>query len=209
MHRTDTLDLAHVVTRPFKTTIENDDGTRTYVDVYSYLDQLQDAITGKSRGSGGNQTSAPLSTNALDLWREIAETTLEYWPGYGRPHLARTPLHRRIQQWASVALNSNDDQDKEVLHKHLARWIREIQGLFEPSVELSAPCPECHESYVWRHEAGENIRKRCLTFNQHRATCINCKTTWEGKASMANLARILNNDQPLNGTPAHTTQTGE
>lgn len=206
---TDTLDLLHQLTRTHKTTIENDDGTRTYVDVYSYLDQLQGAITGKGKGSGGNQTSAPLSTNALDLWHEIAETTLEYWPGYGRPHLAQTPLHRRIQQWAAAATNSNNEADEETLNKHLARWIREIQSLFEPSVELSAPCPECHESYVWRHEGGENIRKRCLTFNQHRATCVNCHTIWEGKASMANLARILNHDEPLNGSPVHTSQTGE
>lgn len=80
---TDTLDLLHQLTRTHKTTIENDDGTRQYVEVHSYLAQLQDAITGKSRGRGGNQTSAPLSTNALDLWHEIAETTLQHWPGYG------------------------------------------------------------------------------------------------------------------------------
>src|SRR5699024_6138597 len=123
----------------------------------------------------------------LDLWREIAETTLEYWPGYGRPHLARTPLHQRIQQWAAVATNSNDEADEETLNKHLARWAREIQALFEPSVELSAPCPECHESDVGQHAPGENIRNRCLTFNQHRATYINCHTISEGKPSMANL----------------------
>src|SRR5699024_2393647 len=104
LNRTDTLDLVHVLTRTHKTTIENDDGTRQYVEVHSYLDQLRDAFTGKGTGNGGNQTSAPISTNAFDLWQEITETTLKHWPGYGRPHLARTPLHRRIQQWASVAL---------------------------------------------------------------------------------------------------------
>ena len=206
----DTIDLVHVLTRPFKTTIENDDGTRQYVEVHSYLDQLQGALT-NNRGTGGSgsMTKAPISLKAVDLWQSIAKITLEHWPGKGRPHLARTPLHQRIQQWAAVAVNSGDEADEETLNQHLSRWIREIQALFEPSVELSAPCPNCEESYVWRHEGGENIRKRCLTFNQHRATCINCHTIWEGKASMANLARILNNDQPLNGTPAHTSQTGE
>ena len=210
MNRTDTLDLVHVLTRTHKTTIENDDGTRTYVDVHSYLDQLQQAIQGASKGGGGSSTQSrsPISLKAVDLWQSIAETTLEHWPGYGRPHLARTPLDRRIQQWASKAVNSNDKADEETLHNHIQRWISEIQGLFEPSIDLAAPCPECQESYIWRHDGVENVKKRTLTYNQHRAWCNNCEQTWEGRASMANLARIINDNQPINGAPAHTTQTG-
>lgn len=203
----DTLSLVHDLTRDHKTTIEHDDGTRTYVDELSLLAQLHDAITGKSNGTGGNQTSAPFSTNAFDLWQEIAETTLQHWPGYGRPHLARTPLPGRIQQWAAVAINSNDPEDEKTLNKYATRWIREIQSLFEPNIDLAAPCPECGESYIWRYDGVENVKKRCLTYNQHRAQCLNCETTWEGKASMANLARIINDGAPINGTPAHSTQT--
>ena len=66
---TDTLDLLHQLTRTHKTTIENDDGTRTYVDVHSYLDQLQQAIT-NNRGTGGSgsMTTSPISLKAVDLW---------------------------------------------------------------------------------------------------------------------------------------------
>lgn len=207
----DTLSLVHDLTRDHKTTIEHDDGTRSYVDELSLLAQLQDAITGKSSGGGGSSSRdrAPISLKAVDLWQEIAETTLQYWPGYGRPHLARTPLSGRIQQWAAVAVNSNDPEDEKNLNKYASRWIKEIQALFEPSIDLAAPCPECGESFLWRYDGVENVKKRTLTYNQHRATCINCGTTWEGKASMVNLARIINDNQPINGTPAHTSQTGE
>jgi len=207
LNRTDTLDLVHVLTRTHKTTIEHDDGTRTYVDELSLLEQLRDAFTGKGSGNVGNQTSAPISTNAFDLWQEIAKTTLNHWPGYGRPHLARTPLPQRIQQWAAVAVNSNNPEDEKTLNKYVTRWIREIQSLFEPSIDLAAPCPECGESFLWRYDGVENVKKRCLTYNQHRATCISCGQTWEGKASMVNLARIINDNQPINGAPTHTTQT--
>ena len=188
--------------------IENDDGTRSYVDVMSHLDQLQQAIT-NNRGTGGSGsvTTSPISLKAVDLWQSIAETVLEYWPGKGRPHLARTELPQRVQQWAAAAVNSNDTADEETLNAYLRHWIHQIQQLFEPSVELAAPCPECHESYIWRHDGVENVKKRTLTYNQHRATCINCGQTWEGQASMVNLARIINHDQPINGNPAHTTQT--
>ena len=205
---TDTLDLLHQLTRTHKTTIENDDGTRTYVDVYSYLDQLQQAIT-NNRGTGGSgsQTTSPISLKAVDLWQSIAKVTLEHWPGRGRPHLARTPLDRRIQQWAATAVNSNDKADEETLNAYLRHWVHQIQQLFEPSVELAAPCPECGESFIWRHDGVENVKKRTLTYNQHRATCNNCGQTWEGQASMVNLARIINHNQPLNGSPTHITQT--
>lgn len=204
----DTLDLVHVLTRPFKTTIENDDGTRQYVEVHSYLDQLQDAIT-NNRGTGGSgsQTTSPISLKAVDLWQSIAKVTLEHWPRRGRPHLARTPLDRRIQQWAATAVNSNDKADEETLNAYLRHWVHQIQQLFEPSVELAAPCPECGESFIWRHDGVENVKKRTLTYNQHRATCNNCGQTWEGQASMVNLARIINHNQPLNGSPTHITQT--
>ena len=205
---TDTLDLLHQLTRTHKTTIENDDGTRTYVDVHSYLDQLQQAIT-NNRGTGGSgsMTTSPISLKAVDLWQSIAAVTLDHWPGRGRPHLARTPLPKRIQQWAVHAVNSNDKTAEETLNAYLRHWIHQIQQLFEPSVELAAPCPECHESYIWRHDGVENVKKRCLTYNQHRATCNNCGQTWEGQASMVNLARIINHNQPINGNPTHTTQT--
>ena len=207
----DTLDLVHVLTRPFKTTIENDDGTRQYVEVHSYLDQLSEAIEGASTGGGGSttRTRTPISLKALDLWKEIADTTLEHWPGKGKPHLARTPIAQRIQSWAATAINHNDKTREEDLNKYLNRWVQQIQQLFEPSIELAAPCPECHQSFIWRHDGVENVKKRTLTYNQHRAWCNNCETTWEGRASMANLARIINNNQPLNGNPAHTSQTGE
>lgn len=206
----DTLALVHELTRDHKTTIEHDDGTRSYVDELSLLAQLHDAITGKSAGGGGSSTRqrSPISTKAFDLWQEIAHTTLEYWPGYGRPHLARTPLPQRIQQWAAVAVNSNDPEDDKNLKKYVRRWINEIQGLFEPSIDLAAPCPECHESFLWRYDGVDNVKKRTLTYNKHRATCINCGTTWEGKASMTNLSKILHDGQPINGSPTHTTQTG-
>ena len=205
---TDTLDLLHQLTRTHKTTIENDDGTRTYVDVHSYLDQLQGAIT-NNRGTGGSgsMTTSPISLKAVDLWQSIAAVTLDHWPGRGKPHLARTPLPKRIQQWAVHAVNSNDKTAEETLNAYLRHWIHQIQQLFEPSVELAAPCPECHESYIWRHDGVENVKKRTLTYNQHRATCINCGQTWEGQASMVNLARIINHNQPINGNPTHTTQT--
>ena len=206
---TDTLDLLHQLTRTHKTTIENDDGTRTYVDVYSYLDQLQQAINGTATGGGGSTSRdrAPISLKAVDLWKEIANVTLDHWPGYGRPHLARTPLHRRIQQWAATAVNSNNKTDEQELNTHLQRWITQIQAMMEPNIELAAPCPECNESYIWRHDGVENVKKRVLSFNKHRATCTNCNTIWEGKASMTNLSRILHDGQPLNGSPTHTTQT--
>lgn len=205
---TDTLDLLHQLTRTHKTTIENDDGTRTYVDVHSYLDQLQQAIT-NNRGTGGSgsMTTSPISLKAVDLWQSIAAVTLDHWPGRGKPHLARTPLPKRIQQWAVHAVNSNDKTAEETLNAYLRHWIHQIQQLFEPSVELAAPCPECHESYIWRHDGVEKVKKRTLTYNQHRATCINCGQTWEGQASMVNLARIINHNQPINGNPTHTTQT--
>src|SRR5699024_10360850 len=194
-------DLVHVLTRTHKTTIEHDDGTRTYVDELSLLEQLRDAFTGKGTGNGGNQTSAPISTNAFDLWQEITETTLKHRPGYGRPHLARTPLSGRIQQWAAKAVNSNDPEDERELNKYLSRWITQIQTLFEPSIDLAAPCPECGESSSWRYDGVENVKKRTLTYSQHRATCISCGQTWEGKTRMVNPTRIINDNQPINGTP--------
>ena len=206
---TDTLDLLHQLTRTHKTTVENDDGTRTYVDVYSYLDQLQQAINGTATGGGGSNGKArvPISLKAVDLWKEIAAVTLDHWPGRGRTHLARTPLHRRIQQWGATAVNSNDKADEETLNTYLQRWINEIRGLSEPSIELAAPCPECHESYIWRHDGVHNVKKRTLSYNKHAATCRNCGQQWQGKASMANLARIINDGEPINGNPTHTSET--
>lgn len=205
----DTLDLVHVLTRPFKTTIENDDGTRQYVEVHSYLEQLQGAINGASAGGGGSSSRdrSPISLKALDLWQSIAKTTLQHWPGKGRPHLARTPLPQRIQQWSSVAVNSNDKSDEETLNAYLRHWVHQIQQLFEPSIELAAPCPECQDAYIWRHDGVENVKKRALTYNQYRAWCNSCGQTWEGKASMTNLSKILHDGQPINGNPTHTSQT--
>lgn len=197
---TDTLTLVHEFTRSHKTTVENEDDTTSYVDVHSHLDQLRHAITA-NRGTGGSGSLAksPISLKAVDLWQEIANRTLDHWPGYGRPHLANTPLPRRVQQWAAVAVNSNDDYDEQLLNQYLTRWIGQIESLFEPSVDLAAPCPDCGESFIWNHDGVENVKKRTLAYNKHRAWCNNCGQAWDGKGAMANLARILHDDRPVDG----------
>ena len=207
MERKDTLALVHEFTRPFKTTIEHDDGTRSYVEVQSHLEQLQGAVTGASAGGGGSSSldRAPISLKAVDLWQKIAKDTLEHWPGRCRPHLARTPLAQRIQQWAAVAVNSNDPTDDETLHKYLRHWTREVQALFEPSVELAAPCPDCRQQFMWRHDGVENVKKRCLTYNKHRAWCNNCGQTWEGQAAMVNLAKIIDQTNTTSNSIVHTS----
>lgn len=204
----DTLALVHEFTRTHKTTIENDDGTRTYVDIYSHLEQLQQAISGTGTGGGGSngKARAPISLKAVDLWKNIAETTLQHWPGYGRNHLANTPLPQRVQQWAAVAVNSNNPTDEETLHNYLRHWISEIRSLSEPSIDLASPCPECHESYIWRHDGVHNVKKRCLRYNTEMAWCASCGQTWDGKASMVNLARIINTT-PATSEPAHTSES--
>ena len=202
------LTLVHEFTRPHKTTIDREDGTTEYVDVHSLLDQLSEAMTA-NRGTGGSGSLAksPVSLNAVDLWLEIADTTLQHWPGRGRPHLARTPLPQRIQQWAAHALNSNNPQNEEDLSRYLNRWTSAVEALFEPSVDLSAPCPDCGESWFWTHDGVEDVKKRALTYNQHRAMCHCCGQTWDGKGAMANLARILHHDQPLSGNLVHSSRT--
>src|SRR5699024_4198467 len=158
---------------------------RTYVDVYSYLEQLQQAINGTATGGGGSngKARAPISLKAVDLWKEIANVTLDHWPGYGRPHLARTPLPRRIQQWAAVAVNSNNPPDEPTLHSYLRHCISELRSLSQPSIGLASPRPECHESYLWADDGQHNVKERRPRYNTEMARCAACGQTWDVKAS--------------------------
>lgn len=211
MQEQDTHELVTKLTRPHKSPVLDDQGQTHYVPVHAYLDQLHEAITGAATGGGGSssRTRSPISLNAHVLWQEIAETTLEYWPGYGRPHLARTPLPRRIQQWAAKAINSDNEDDETTLRNFLKHWLHRIQALFEPSIDLAAPCPECKKSFIWRHDGVDNVKKRCLMYNQYGAWCNNCGTTWDGQTAMVNLARIINQDQPTSNTIIYASGTGE
>ena len=197
---TETLQLVHEFTRPHKTTIQRDNGHTEYVEVLSLLDQLQEAMTA-NRGTGGSGALAksPVSLQAVDIWQDIAQITLAHWPGRGRTHLAGTPLPQRVQQWAAHAINSRNPHDEQLLTDWLVHWSGKIHALFEPSVDLASPCPDCEESYVWTHDGVENVKKRALTYNQHRAWCNACGQSWEGQGAMANLARMLHDDAPVSG----------
>lgn len=198
---TDTLQLVHEFTRAHKTAIRRDDGSTTYAEVLSLLDQLQEAMTA-NRGSGGSGALAksPVSLNAVDLWREITTVTTEFWPGRGRPHLAETPLAQRVQQWAAAATNSREPEYERALAEWLTHWSGRIEAMFEPSVDLAAACPECETAHVWSHDGVENVKRRALTYNQHRASCAACGNVWEGRGAMASLARMIHDDTPIDGS---------
>ncbi|MDI3330690.1 MAG: hypothetical protein QJR09_08140 [Micrococcus sp.] len=195
---TDTLQLVHEFTRAHKTTITRDNGATEYVEVLPLLDQLQEAMTA-NRGTGGSGSlaKAPVSLNAVDLWQDITRTTahaLTAVPVHAQP---ATTLGQGIQQWAAWAVNTRNADDEAELNAYLVYWSGQIRAMFEPSVDLEAACPDCGEGFTWSHDGVEYVRRRALSYNQHRATCVVCGQVWEGAGAMMSLARAIHGDTPV------------
>lgn len=183
----------HELTRDHKTTIMREGGKSEYVDEMSLLEQLHQARTA-NRGTGGSSggSKSPVSLAAVDLWNEIVATTNAHWPGYGRPHLARTPLGLRIQQWANSA--RGDEHAESTCNAWVVYWCAQIRQAMLPTVELDAPCPECGEKFLWVQDGEETLVKRALTFNAERVQCRGCGASWKGVDNMKHLSALMDRD---------------
>ena len=159
----------------------------------SLYDQLVADIPARATEQGRRCYSAStpvVHLDATDLRHDIDDTVRHWHPGtdtVDRLHRLTTARHR--------------PQDVDRLDRHTAdlqRWTAAIGSLLEPAhvKTVSAPCPACQATHVYRMKAGEQVRQPALQIiAADGCTCLACKTHWPPERYML-LAKIIGLDTP-------------
>lgn len=201
------LDIAiGLLTRPSKHMVV-DPETREgrWVEADPLLLQLSMAI----RNSGGAVsfkssagTPMPVSAQALDLFREIENTTAERWWACHDLHYGqgRATLVGRLRTWAAV-VRSSDAMTREAA-TIVEGWVRDITALLQPlrRWEIRGVCPECKVSRIQKIQEGETVSSPALSLVYtadglpDAVRCSACGAEWIGSAKIAGLASKLNGE---------------
>lgn len=167
----------HELTRDYRTTIYREAGDGEvvdYVQMLSLLNQLESALFMQGTGAGTGGAKSPMKLEALDIKVEIDRVSAEF----ASPKL---PVPVRIQTWAQEA--TGDEQREFECLAWVAYWTAQINALFESSIELERPCPECGvQDYLEQDESNPDnaIHKLALVATTSRALCRHCHMVWEG-----------------------------
>lgn len=199
------LDMAvGLLTRPSKHRLvdpETREGRWVVAD--PLLLQLVMAIS-NSGGSVSFKSSAgtplPLSAQALDLFRDIEETTIEQWWRVHHLHFGQgqRTLVARLRTWAAVVRADEALMLEAVVL--IEGWVRDITALLQPlrRWEIRGECPACKESRIEKVQEGETVSSPVLSLVYtaeglpDAVVCAGCGMRWEGEADIARLAYKLN-----------------
>ena len=148
-------------------------GSRT-----TYLDplytQLADAIVGTTGERSGCRISLPLWVDCLDLKNDI-DKQARSWIRYA------TSTIDRFHKLEAYGWRPQDAALVNTIAHQITVWVGKIEYLLDPpmSKTISAPCPECGSTHVYRKDSsGEQVRQPALQLTTAGCVCQRCKTVW-------------------------------
>lgn len=170
------------------------------------LEQLREAIFGGMEGGGssaGYGSRPPIDASAVDLLDEITKQASQALAAVSNLPTPYGHAESYVRLWAGqaddthlYAVTAMATTDKGVVFEErfemtgyalARRWVDRVEGFFNPPVpaEITAPCPKCHQRYVYRIKEGVEIRSSALnmlrdreTGNTIEARCSNCGVVW-------------------------------
>ena len=209
MTETDPLLAAvEALTKPQTTGVAEKDANGRWKRVHEIqhdplLKQIHDAVWPSGENNGGASTAAnervPLDTHMLFEYTKIASQIKGWAVGLELPP-TRDPI-ADLQRWYAATRRIRDwDQDWYI--RQLRGWATHIRRLLAKSGQftIEAPCPICGAT-EWgnmidgggrypikvEYVIGDDGR-----LTDHAALCQACRTVWEGRESVEELADELN-----------------
>jgi len=147
-----------------------------------------------SRGAGRSIPAAWV--DAVDLRVQIDTRTKQMQPeGHSTPHRLRALASRR---WAPPDTTLVREYAEEI-----GSWVLSIRALLEPESvkQVSVPCPSCGTRWVYRNNAGEQVRQSALQIITHTGCkCLACKSYWPPSAYLF-LCRLMGLELPTGLVP--------
>jgi hypothetical protein len=147
------------------------------VEIDSLYDQLREALPGcKRERSGVSRSMPPLWIDAVTLLAEIDSEVRGFTPRL--PWLLSTPL--RLTDLDARKWRPQDAGRVETVAGRCEYWAKAIVALLDPQpvYHMSAPCPACNTSWVYRRDGDEMVRKPALQLTATGCTCLKCRHTW-------------------------------
>lgn len=167
-----------------------------------YEQLLQDipARMGEGAGRGSSRSLPPAYLDALELRRDIDETVRKWCR-------ASSPTPELLRRLASSRFRPQDVAMLERITVDLERWSVSIRSLLYPEhvKTVSAPCPACAATHIYRQKNGEQVRQAALQIiAAEGCTCLNCGAFW-APSSYLLLASVLGYAPPA-GVDQMTTE---
>lgn len=187
--------------RPVPLFYENGKTDMAWLDS-RYL-ELAAAVGGDNMSEKGDsrQGRLPIRVDAVDLLRVIDVTVAVWHPKAPSPELMK-PEPVTVRRLKKIDTETYRPQDTSMVMQRMRKvegWVEQIKHLLDPEAikHISAPCPACGQSTVWRRDSsGEVVRQAALQIVTNQGcTCLACRTFWEPGKYMF-LCRLLGFDLP-------------
>lgn len=171
-------DAIHTLIGRTRTTITRDDGTTEPAWGASLYEQIRDHVSG-AQGSGGSSHAGsrpPIVADALDLTTQIDRHVIA-WVGAGTaPDTVGRLTALEEHQWRPQDVPWLKDRTADLIW-----WAARARSILDPEPRwtVTAPCPECDTSTVYRQDsAGETVRQPALKIADGGCICQQCRTYW-------------------------------
>lgn len=194
------------LTQPTRRKVERDDGTVTWADVPSLLDQAADLV-GIGEG-GGSRVGSAAERNIVDhdliaVLGIIASYTTRTLVGWGETDAARLPMPARLRRLASASL-VKDSANLWWWEYRMSAWAALLATVLDAgdrrqpaAIRLrNAACPVCRVRQVTiETEDGPVVAPPILVdFRDgavRAASCTSCGTSWWRGDDLHTLAALL------------------
>ena len=150
-----------------------------------------------SGGGGGRAAGspAPLSVEAVNKFMLIEKQATDlYWENHRGPAQLAS-LEGRVL-WLNEHMRSDPARRLE-LHRHMRRWVLEIETLLDPAKVIALRghrCPSCHNEWAMVREGDELFRRSALSVAvssvQVLGSCAACLAEWPAD-SLVGLGQIM------------------
>jgi len=167
-----------------------DNGTTTWLD--SRYRELREAITGHHIGQTGrnSEPQPPVWIDGIDLISDI-DKTVGKWEA-SRPEDSTYPTVFRLEVIGQRTFRPQDAAEINAMSADVERWVHRYQVLCDPKPKhMSAACPACGKTHVYRDSAGEQVRQPALQITVNGCVCQACRTVWEPAQFVFLATRLL------------------
>lgn len=188
-------DAIHRMTAPH-TRVHRTDTTSKIISKPSLYAEMLASVQGAQGSALGGvaRSMPPVWLDGVDWIKKVDSSVKEWWPSKGN-------TVSRLEELVKAGWRPQDTEQVQHMADSLTRWALEAESLLDggrDSFALSAPCPACGESWVYKRDAlGENVRVATLTVTGLGCNCLSCGHHW-GMEYFTHLAAVID-CAPLEG----------
>lgn len=167
-----------------------------YHDATVYADSLYVSLISDLPGTQGDtrtpaKSIPPLWIEAVQLLQNIDSQTVRWMPVPGS-----TP--DRLRMLAKKPFRPQDTDMVDEMAKTTRGWCDSIMNLIDPKTRkyISASCPSCNQSHVYRNDSGDRVRQPALQWAANTGfECQACKANWSPEQTLF-FSRLLGFELP-------------